>query len=72
MKDKGDALYGIKVTVYPGEQGTRISPSIADITDIETQLEALHQSILLVEAYMKRKEAKKKTIIVRGANTRSQ
>ena len=63
MKDKGDALYGIKVTVYPGEQGTRISPSIADITDIETQLEALHQSILLVEAYMKDLRQRNKTII---------
>ena len=63
MKDKGDALYGTKVTVYPGEQGTRISPSIADITDIETQLEALHQSILLVEAYMKDLRQRNKTII---------
>ena len=63
MKDKGDALYGIKVTVYPGEQGTRIS--LAVIKDIETQLEALHQSIRRVDTYLKRKEAKEKKIIVR-------
>ena len=64
MKEKADILYGIKVRVYEGEHGTCTSPSIAVIKDILTQLEALHESIRLVESYLKRKEAKDKTLIV--------
>ena len=63
MKEKADILYGIKVCVYEGEHGTCTSPSIAVIKDIGTQLEALHFSIMLVETYVKHKEAKDKTLI---------
>ena len=65
MKAYADILATMAAKLDEGEHDRRISPSIAVITDIETQLEALHQSILLVETYLKRKEAKEKTIIVR-------
>ena len=62
MKNKADILYGSKVGDYEGEHGTCTSPSIAVINDILTQLEALHFSIMLVETYVKHKEAKDKTL----------
>ena len=61
MKNTADFLYGIKVCVYEGEHGLRISPSIATIKDISTQLEALHESVILVQIYLKRKDKKDKT-----------
>ena len=63
MKKRADILATMAAMLDEGEHGRRISPSIAvhGIKDIKRKLEALYESVVIVETYLNRKDKKEKT-----------
>ena len=56
-------LATMAATLDEGDRGRRISPSIAvdGIKGIKRKLEALYESVVIVETYLNRKDKKEKT-----------
>ena len=63
MKKRADILATMAAKLDEGEHGSCISPSIAvdGIKDIKRYLEALYESVIIVETYLNRKDKKEKT-----------
>ena len=63
MKKRADILATMAAKVDAGEHGRCISPSIAvdGIKDIKRKLEAMYESVIIVETYLNRKDKKEKT-----------
>ena len=62
MKKSLDILAKMAM-LYEGERGRRISPIIAmtAINETKRKMESLHESVILVQIYLKRKDKKDKT-----------
>ena len=63
MKERLDILATMAATLDEGDRGRHISPSIAvdGIKDIKRKLEAMYESVIIVETYLNRKDKKEKT-----------
>ena len=67
MKAYADILATMAAKLDEGEHGMRISPSIAvdGIKDIKRYLEALYESVIIVETYLNRKEYRTRRVDLR-------